>query len=106
MEDAAFVIGVVKFSAVRSVAPADSKKCLSGQAIQRDREFLLQFIEVGGAARIGGGNLLSNGGQRQSQKGCGSKHETFPEPAGIPLQIVLGWMRHTSLFSVQVNSQH
>jgi len=31
MEDAAFVIGVVKFSAVRSYAPTDSKKCLSGR---------------------------------------------------------------------------
>jgi len=30
MEDAAFVIGVVKFSAVWSDAPTDSKKCLSG----------------------------------------------------------------------------
>ena len=30
MEDAAFVVGVVKFSAVRSGAPTDSKKCLSG----------------------------------------------------------------------------
>jgi len=30
MEDAAFVIGVVKFNAVRSDAPTDSKKCLSG----------------------------------------------------------------------------
>ena len=30
MEDAAFVIGVVKFSAVWSDAPTNSKKCLSG----------------------------------------------------------------------------
>jgi hypothetical protein len=30
MENAAFVIGVVKFSAVWRDAPTDSKKCLSG----------------------------------------------------------------------------
>jgi hypothetical protein len=30
MEDAALVIGVVKSGAVRSAAPTDSKKCLSG----------------------------------------------------------------------------
>jgi len=31
MEDAAFVIGVVKFGALWSDAPTDSKKCLSGR---------------------------------------------------------------------------
>ena len=58
------------------------------QAIQRNREFLLQFIHVGGAARIGGGNLLSNVGQSQNQQGYGNEQETFPESAGMPLQIV------------------
>jgi len=39
MEDAAFVIGVVKFSAVWSDAPADSKKCLSGRQHAHGRSY-------------------------------------------------------------------
>src|ERR1700733_9989085 len=72
------------------------------QAIQCNREFLLHVIDGGGAARIAGGTLLSNGGQRQSQQGYGNEQETFPEPAGIPLQMALGWLRHTSLLNVKM----
>jgi hypothetical protein len=64
------------------------------QAIQRNREFLLQFIDAGGATRIVGGRLLSKG-QRQNQQGYGNEQETFPEPVGTPLQMVLGWLMHT-----------
>jgi hypothetical protein len=76
------------------------------QAIQGNREFLLQFINAGWAARIAGGSLLSEAAQRQSHQGYGNQQETFPEPAAIPLQMVPGWLRHTSLLGVKVNSQH
>jgi hypothetical protein len=65
------------------------------QAIQRNREFLLQFIDAGGATRVVGGRLLSNGRQRQNQQGYGNEQETVPEPVGTPLQMVLEWLMHT-----------
>jgi hypothetical protein len=69
MENAAFVIGVVKSSAVWSDAPTDSKKCLSGHqhAYRRCDEIDPEGVPI---TSVSGGAKSSRGVHAHSGERC------------------------------------